>query len=82
MPAAILLGSDDGAKIWVNGKVVHSNNVDRGEIADQDVAPIQLEKGLNEIIVKVSQGGGGWSMSARIVSTDGTPVNGLREITP
>lgn len=82
MPAAILLGSDDGAKIWVNGKVVHSNNIDRGEVPDDDVAPIQLLKGLNEIIVKVSQGGGGWSMSARIVSTDGTPVDGLTEVAP
>ncbi|MFM1941049.1 MAG: hypothetical protein RI897_31 [Verrucomicrobiota bacterium] len=82
MPAAILLGSDDGAKIWVNGTVVHSNNIDRGEVPDDDVAPIQLQKGLNEIIVKVSQGGGGWSMSARIVNTDGTPVNGLTEVAP
>ncbi len=74
----LLMGSDDGIKAWLNGKVVHSNNVDRGELVDQDAAPIQLKKGANELMLKISQGGGGWSASARIVGADGKPVQGLR----
>jgi HEAT repeat protein len=77
--AVLLLGSDDGVKAWLNGTVVHSNNVDRGDIPDQDVALIQLTKGRNDLLLKISQGGGGWSAHARIVGLDGKPISGLRD---
>jgi len=77
---AILLGSDDGVKVWLNGDVVHSNNIDRGEVPDQDVAPVRLRQGVNDLLLKVSQGGGGWSVSARIVGPDGQPIAGLRAV--
>ncbi len=76
--AALLLGSDDGIKAWLNGAVVHSNNVDRGAVADQDMAPIRLKKGVNELLLKVTQGGGGWAACARIVGPDGLPIPGLK----
>ena len=75
---ALLLGSDDGVKAWLNGAVVHSNNIDRGDVADQDMAPIQLKKGANDLLLKITQGGGGWSAHARIVGPDGQPIAGLR----
>ncbi|MFO1501760.1 MAG: hypothetical protein U1G07_25855 [Verrucomicrobiota bacterium] len=75
--ALLLMGSDDGIKAWLNGQVVHSHNVDRGQTIDQDAAPIQLKKGPNELLLKVTQGGGGWSACARIVGTDGKPIPGL-----
>jgi HEAT repeat protein len=76
--AALLLGSDDGVKAWLNGAVVHANNVDRGMVADQDIAPIHLKQGANELVLKITQGGGGWAACARIIGTDGKPVRGLR----
>jgi HEAT repeat protein len=76
--AALLLGSDDGVKAWLNGAVVHGNNVDRGLVVDQDMAPIRLKKGPNELMLKITQGGGGWAACARILGTDGKPVRGLR----
>lgn len=76
-PAVLLMGSDDGVKAWLNGTAVLANNVDRGMVADQDAAPIQLAKGANELLVKVTQGGGGWSLCARIVGVDGKPLTGL-----
>jgi hypothetical protein len=75
---ALLMGSDDGIKAWLNGKVVHSNNVDRGEVADQDTAPIKLRKGTNDLLLKITQGGGGWSACARFVGQDGKPIPGLQ----
>ncbi len=75
---ALLLGSDDGVKAWLNGAVVHSNNTNRGDLADQDMAPIQLKKGTNDLMLKITQGGGGWSAHARIVGPDGQPITGLR----
>lgn len=76
--AALLLGSDDGVKAWLNGAVVHSHNMDRGAVVDQDMAPIKLKKGANELMLKVTQGGGGWAVCARIVTTDGLPIPGLQ----
>ncbi len=78
----LLMGSDDGIKAWLNGVIVHSNNVDRGEVVDQDVAPIKLGKGANELVFKITQGGAGWSARARIVGTDGNPIAGLRILRP
>jgi HEAT repeat protein len=74
---ALLMGSDDGIKVWLNGEVVHSHNIDRGEVADEDTAPIKLSKGTNELMLKITQGGGGWSACARIVGADGKPIPGL-----
>lgn len=75
--AMLLMGSDDGIKAWLNGQVVHSNNIDRGQVADQDVAPVKLKRGANELMLKVTQGGGGWSACARLVGSDGQPIEGL-----
>jgi len=78
----LLMGSDDGVKAWLNGTVVHSNNIDRGDLADQDMAPIRLRKGANELLLKITQGGGGWSARARITGSDGQPIQGLRFSAP
>jgi hypothetical protein len=80
--AILLMGSDDGIKAWVNGAEVHSNNVDRGQIVDQDMAPIKLKKGANELMLKIAQGGGGWSACARLVGSDGLPIESLRVRSP
>jgi HEAT repeat protein len=75
--AILLMGSDDGIKVWLNGTVVHSNNVDRGQVVDQDMAPIKLKQGSNELMLKITQGGGGWSVCTRIVGPDGLPIKDL-----
>ena len=76
--AALLVGSDDGVKAWMNGALVLSHNIDRGMVPDQDMALIDLKKGTNQLRLKITQGGGGWMACARIVSTDGRPIAGLR----
>ena len=76
--AILLMGSDDGIKAWLNGTVVHSNNIDRGQVVDQDIAPGKLKQGANELLLKITQGGGGWSACARIVGADNFPIEGLR----
>ena len=57
---------------------MHSNNIDRGAVVDQDMAPIKLKQGPNEVMLKVTQGGGGWAACARIIGTDGAPIQGLK----
>lgn len=80
--ALLLLGSDDGVKAWLNGQVVHSHNVDRGMAVDQDAAWVHLRPGTNHLVLKVSQGGGGWAVAARLVDLEGQPIPGLSVRTP
>ena len=54
----LLLGSDDGVKVWQNGEVVWENPVDRAALPYQDVVMLELQAGSNEMLVRVrnSQG--------------------------
>ena len=56
------VGSDDSVKIWLNGKVVHKNPVDRAAEDFQDEFQVDIENGANLLLVKVCEAGGGWSM--------------------
>jgi hypothetical protein len=59
-------GSDDGIKIWLNGKVVHENDVQRGFVAGQDEAAIFLQEGINRFVIKVTNVVGGWGFGVSI----------------
>jgi hypothetical protein len=60
--AAILLGSDDGVRVWINDALVHSNPAYR---PDQDTVKVRLRKGWNKVLIKVLQGAGGWGYYLR-----------------
>ena len=60
------IGSDDGNKVWVNGKLVHANNVARAFTPDQDSATVTLKKGENNIMMKITQNNLPWGASLRI----------------
>jgi hypothetical protein len=56
---SLSLGSDDGIKLWVNGREVLSKKVGRNvAAAGQETATIQLAAGRNEILMKIVNGGG------------------------
>ena len=55
-----LLGSDDAVKVWVNGELVHSNYVARGVRRGEDKFGVKLNKGLNRVLLKVTQGTNEW----------------------
>ncbi|HEY3333257.1 MAG TPA: prolyl oligopeptidase family serine peptidase [Capsulimonadaceae bacterium] len=63
------VGSDDAVCVWLNGKLVHTNIAARGVSPDNDIVSIQLDKGVNTILVKVVNGGGGWGFSVRLAHT-------------
>jgi mono/diheme cytochrome c family protein len=52
------VSSDDGVRVWVNGKLVHSNFVSRGITQGVDAVKAQLRKGENELLIKVANGSG------------------------
>lgn len=72
--AQLRMGSDDGIVAWVNGDKVWENRVDRGLRVDEDVAAIALQPGVNTIVLKISQGGGGWNFCARITDESGMGI--------
>lgn len=49
----LLVGSEDGVKIWQNGKLVFENDVARPLIQLDDVVSLNLQSGSNDILVRV-----------------------------
>ncbi len=64
--ALLKCGSDDGIRIWLNGKIVHSHEVARGYTPEIDQVPIQLHAGLNRLLVKIDNYLHGWAFSVSI----------------
>ena len=56
------VGSDDSIKVWLNREVVHNYPINRGASDFQDSFKVNLKKGDNFLLVKVSEGAGDWSM--------------------
>ena len=71
MTATMLVGSDDGVRVWVNDRLVHSNPAYRGAVPDQDRIRVSLRKGWNKVMLKVLQGAGGWGYYVRFADPDG-----------
>ena len=72
------MGSDDGIKVWLNGKVVHANNATRPNSPGSDQARVTLEEGWNTVLMKITQGGGEWSACLRVRAPDGAKLEGIR----
>jgi mannan endo-1,4-beta-mannosidase len=72
-------GSDDGAKVWVNGRQVFQIQKARGVTRDEDKVPIHLSKGVNRLLFKIEQGDGGWGLQVRVVAGSGKRVEGVTE---
>jgi len=72
------LGSDDGVKVWLNGKVVWKKNLRRPCKPGDDKVKVTLRKGLNTVMLKIPQGGGGWGACMRIRNLEGRKVKGLK----
>ncbi|MBT3376757.1 MAG: hypothetical protein HN742_14865 [Lentisphaerae bacterium] len=74
---AMDIGSDDGVVVWLNGEVVHKNNVPRAFKWGEDRVETSLQKGSNILMLKIMQGGGGWEANARIRNLDGSVITEL-----
>lgn len=65
---ALKFGSDDGAKIWCNGKPICSRHVHEPLRPDTEAVRLDLQAGTNRLLVKVDQGNGAWGFAARLRS--------------
>lgn len=71
-------GSDDQAKVYVNGKEVLKQDQARPIDKDQDACDVHLKKGSNVLVFKVINEKVDWSGCARFTDKDGNPVKGLK----
>ena len=54
------IGSNDGVRVWVNGKLVLDRQVARRAQVNEDKITVPLRKGENDILVKADQLKRGW----------------------
>ncbi|MBN2313348.1 MAG: linear amide C-N hydrolase [Sedimentisphaerales bacterium] len=66
-PARLEIFSDDGMKVWLNGELIHTNNVLRGISLKPDAIEVTLKKGTNVLMLKVTQDTGSWGAIVRLV---------------
>jgi len=76
-PVRLEIGTDDGLKLWVNGKLVHANNAVRGLTPGQDKAQAVLRRGRNDFLMKLTQHTLGCGACLRIRHPDGRVMEGL-----
>jgi eukaryotic-like serine/threonine-protein kinase len=77
----MLVGSDDEAKVYLNGKQVYRSPFWRTYSADQDTVPdIVLNAGLNVLVLKVVNEVGGWQGSIRFTDAAGQALKGIRVV--
>jgi len=60
--------SDDGVKVWLNEELVWMNNAVRGLAWGEDVIKVRLKKGINHLLLKITQEMAGWGYEVRIGS--------------
>jgi hypothetical protein len=75
--ARIELGTDDGVKVWLNGDIVHVNDVGRAAIPGSDKVDIQLQKGWNKFMLKITQDTSPWEFCVKLRDSDGSKLEGI-----
>ncbi len=53
--ARLEIYTDDGVKAWLNGKLIHENNVSRGIPEQPDTVNVILKQGVNHLRLKVTE---------------------------
>jgi cellulose synthase operon protein C len=74
---AFRFGSDDAIKIWIDGALLYSDDGYHSAAFDQTSAGVKLHKGWNKVLLKVTQGDGGWGFMFRVTKPDGSPAEGI-----
>ncbi|MFN0132466.1 MAG: hypothetical protein ACKVW3_08060 [Phycisphaerales bacterium] len=56
----VQMGSDDGLRLWLNGKLLVDADMPRGMNPEDHTVRLDLVKGVNHVFLKVIQGAGSW----------------------
>ena len=63
---ALLVGSDNGRRVWLNGRLCDEKSWSARAVADDDAIPVTLEPGWNAILAKVANGYGRHELYLRL----------------
>jgi poly(3-hydroxybutyrate) depolymerase len=72
----LLLGTDDGVRVMVDGKTIFTRDEARPERSDDDLVPMDLTAGDHPIVLKLHQRDGAWSFRVRLVDANLNPPIG------
>lgn len=72
-PATFYFGSDDGLAIWLNGKCVFYGDYQRPMVVDSDQVTVDLKKGWNPLLLRISQDCIAWLLAFRVADRLGRP---------
>jgi len=67
----LLVGSDDAIAVSCNGRNVHTADVVRGLVLDNDTITTTLNAGWNTVVLKIANNEGGYGASARFADGKG-----------
>ncbi len=68
--ALLGIGSDDGVKVWLNGRLIHENWIGRAPRPDDDIVPVEFKKGSNHLLLKVQNMQGPWGFVCRLLGPE------------
>ena len=74
-------GSNDDAKVWVNGELVHEYPLPRSCKARQDTFTFRLKRGLNPVLVKICERWGDWAFVMEVLTDEFIASQGERPLT-
>ncbi len=76
--ARIEFGTDDGHKLWLNGKLIHAANRGGAAVPGDFKTSVELRQGWNALLLKVTQDTGPWEFCLRVRTPSGGRLDGLR----
>ena len=76
--ALLEMGTDDACRAWLGGELVYDQYGGGSTTPRQKQVKIKLNKGANNLTLKLVDHEGGWSFCCRIRKPDGTALKGLK----
>jgi hypothetical protein len=64
---ALALGSNDGARAWLNGEPILDCPGARGLQMDHNLVPVALRQGRNSLLLKIEERGNRWGFACRFL---------------
>ncbi len=79
--ALLSFGSDESARVWINGTLVLDRRGPRPLAFDEDRVEVDLRAGDNNLLVKLEQHTGPWNFAVRVLESGAIPPR-VDEISP
>ena len=75
--ARLEFGTDDGNKLWLNGKLIHADNTRGAATPGEYKVAVTLEEGWNRLLLKVVQETGPWQFCFAVRKPNGGKLDGI-----